>query len=245
MTMTQTSSQNHEPAEYYLDPDVEFHGQPQALALVTLALGLSSFLACFHAVFWILPIMAVVLGSISLFTLARSPDKIGRKAALVGMFLAILIGSMTISRHVTRQQWVSTHARRYANLWLQLIQQNKLKEAHQLHLPQVSRAGPGVSLDEHYAEQLLQEEFEGFYSSAPLQTFVEVAPRATIEFVGQTGYQPTASHDDVGLRYVARYQENDASKELKIDLVMRRQFRLEQGISSWYLLDVREADETP
>ncbi|MGM0486433.1 MAG: hypothetical protein ACQESR_06695 [Planctomycetota bacterium] len=244
--MTQTSTETRDRPPYDPDPDIEFHGQPQALALITLAFGLLSFLACFHAMFWSLPILAVLLGPISLFTLARSPEKLGRKAALAGMFLAILFGSLTVSRYVSRQRWVSKHARRYANLWLERIQENKLREAHQLHLPQVGRAGAGVSLDQHYREQEpLQEELEGFYSSDPLKTLVEVAPRATIEFVGQTGYQPTASHDDVVLRYVARYQENGEPRELKMDLVMRREVQFKQGISSWYLLDVRDVDEAP
>ncbi|MFW6169322.1 MAG: hypothetical protein ACODAD_02450 [Planctomycetota bacterium] len=244
--MTQTSSENHDRPEYDLDPDIEFHGQPQALALITLALGLLSFLACFNTMFWGLPILALVLGPISLFTLARSPDKIGRKAALAGMLLAILFGSSTISRHVSRRLWVSEHARRYANLWLQRIQENKLKEAHQLHLPQAHRAATGGSLDKHYREQQpLQEELEGFYGSAPLKTFIEVAPRAKIEFVGQIGYQPAVSQDDVVLRYVARYQQNGESKELAMDLIMRRKAQFEQGISSWYLLNVREVDGAP
>lgn len=244
MTMTQTPNDDRAVPEYDPEPDIQFRGQPQVAALVTLALGLFSFLACFNTMFWSVPILTVILGPISLFTLARNPDKIGRKAALTGMFLAILVGSFTVTRHLSRQGWLAGEARQCADTWLERIQQNKLHEAHQLHLPQPQRAATGVSLEKHYnnGQPPLQEGFEGFYGAAPMKKLVEVAAAAKFEFVGRVGYRPDVSHDDVVLRYLARYKEDGEAKQLKMDICMRRSPETDDGMGSWHVYEVMEAD---
>src|SRR3972149_2495081 len=123
---------------------------PHILALLTLAVGLMSFLALFHTMFWGIPLVTLVLGVFSLWSLARNPEKIGRKAVLFGMALALFFGAWAPARYLLRQHWLVGIARTYADTWVELIRQKNLQEAHQLHVPKSQRASEGDVLDEFY-----------------------------------------------------------------------------------------------
>lgn len=246
--MNQLQNDDYEPSGYSPEPDIEYRGDPQGLAIITLILGCFSFLAYFKTLFWAIPIFTVVLGALSLFALARNPNKIGRKAALAGMALAVFFGSWTAGRHYSRQYWLTRNARQCAHFWFDLVQQNKLREAHQLLIPppQWSQEAP---LDQLYAsESTLQKAFEDFFSKPPLGTLVEVAPRAVIEFVGLQSHQRAPPHDDLVLQYVARYQQQGQLQELLLNITVRRSLQPGEDASNWYIVNVQEpnsSSETP
>jgi hypothetical protein len=234
-------TRNHDDLPEY-DPisDVEFRQPPQVLAIVTLVLGLLSFVALFKTTLWIFPFVTIVLGGVSVFSLARNPEKIGRKAALLGIVLAVFFGSWAASRYFSRQQWLCGQARQNADAWLELIQENKLHEAHQLHLHPHERddyVGKRASSTEEQPES----DYDSFYGSSPLREFVKVAPEATVEFVRVEDYVPngiTGLTDTFVLRYVARYEEAGQPQELALRIVMRRNEQSAAGDCAWVIIRV-------
>jgi len=158
---------------------------PQPLAMVTLVLGCLCFLALFRPTLWIFPLVTLVLGFVSLRALASNPEKIGRKAALAGMFLAAFFLTWAATQRYVRESRLVGHARQYADAWLELLKQQKLREAHQLHVPRGKRAEAGSSLEEFYEKQrYAQSDFESFYDKEPLKEIIQFAPRAQFTFDG-------------------------------------------------------------
>lgn len=216
---------------------------PQILAIVTLLLGLVSALALFNLLFWVFPLVTVALGAMSLASLARNPERIGRKAAWVGVLLAVLFGAWAVSRHFSRQAWLLDQARRNADVWLELVCQEKLQEAHQLHLHENQRMKEEATLDEFYASrEEARIDYKSFYSTPPLNEFILVASQATVNFEGLDAYIPDEHEDNLLLRYSAEYQEGGQPKKLEMRLVMRRYLRHRTGEGSWAVYRVMPAD---
>ncbi len=242
--MNQPQSEKTDLYDYDPDADREFRQPPQVLAIVVLILGLLCFLALFKTMFWVFPIVTAVLGTVSLVSLAHTPEKIGRKAALIGLALAVFFGSWAAGRYFSRQQWLYVNARRNAEAWLKLVQENKLREAHQLHLHTAERIAGGVTLDEYYANQeFAQSQFNGFFDGIPLNEFIKVASRATVEFVRFEAFDPMGSNDDVMLRYVARYEEDGQPKEIEMRIVMRRSIHPMTGQCVWAVYQVLAGED--
>lgn len=225
--------------DYELSTEVA-HGQPQVLSIVTLILGLLSFVALFKPIFWLFPIVAISLGSVSLVTLKRMPKMLGRKAAIIGLVLAIFFGSWAATRFFSRQQWLYARAKRNADIWLQMVQENKLQEAHQLHLRANERAPAGMSLDDFYSkEREASDDYRSVYDSAPMKQYLKVASRAKLRFEGFYDYAPGRMFNDMVLRYVAEYEEDGDPQELVMNLTVRRYCDPRTGECTWqiYLID--------
>lgn len=214
---------------------------PQPLAVLALALGLLSFLAVFRPLFWIVPLLAFIFGMIGLWLLAGDPQKVGRKAAICGMALALLFGAWGPSRYLSRQWWLSHQARVYADTWLELIRQEKFREAHQLHGRQVERAGEGVTLDEFYrADKYAQSNYHLFFESEPLKSLSELAKSAQIMFERTEDYETEVDFDRVTLRYRVTANQDERKSSLPIRLVLRREPILETADSQWFVESVQE-----
>jgi hypothetical protein len=214
---------------------------PQPLAVLALVLGILSFLAVFRTLFWIVPLVAVILGATALWLLSADPEKIGRKAAICGMALALFFGAWGPSRYFSRQWWLSGQARVCADAWLELVQQKKLREAHQLHISQAQRAGERVTLDEFYrTNTYARSDYNTFFGSEPLKSFSELAGRAQIAFEQTDGYETDVNADIVTVRYRVTVDQDGRENSLPIHLVMRREPLPGTADFQWLVESVRQ-----
>ena len=163
----------------------------QSLAVLTLVLGILSCLALFRTMFWIVPLVTLILGVIALRLLAANPEKIGRKAAIWGMALALLFGAWAPSRYFSRQWWLAGQARTYADAWMELVQQKKLKEAHQLHGRQETseRARGSRWTSTIGTISTRRPNYDAFFAAEPLKTFSELTGAVQVEFERTEGYE--------------------------------------------------------
>jgi len=220
--------------------EVPEYRSPQPLAVLALVLGLLSFLAVFRTLFWIVPLVAVILGATALWLLAADPGKVGRKAAIWGMALALFFGAWGPSRYLSREWWLTGQARAYADAWLELVQQNRLKEAHQLHGRQEQRATEGVTLDEFYrTDTYAQSDYTAFFSGEPLKSFSELAGRAQVDFEQTLGYETEASVDSVILRYRVTVDRDGRKYSEPIQLIMKREPLRETADFQWFVDSVQ------
>jgi hypothetical protein len=211
----------------------EYHS-PQPLAIITLALGLLSFLALFRTTLWIFPIVTLVLGLVSLRTLAGQTEKIGRKAAVAGMVLAVFFWGWAAAYDIVREQWLIGHAREYADAWLELLQQQKLREAHQLHVSRGKRAEGNISLEEFYKKQrYAQSDFESFYDKEPLKDIAEFAPHAKFTYDGSRDRVSDPYSERVVLRYIATYDSHGQARTLPFRVLLLRRVDLSTGDHYW------------
>jgi hypothetical protein len=242
--MNEPHSEKYQLPEIEADSEERFSHPPQVLSIVVLILGALSFLALLKPGLWIFPLLAITLAVISLVSLARNPEKIGRKAAIAGLVLAMFFGAWASSRYFSRQQWLAGHARKNADIFLDYVKQQRLPEAHQLHMRFDRRAPEGMSLDEFYETPDFEEgSYTDFFATPPLNEFSKVAPEATVEYQGLAAYKQYGYEDDVVLRYVARYRDEGKPKELVMLVTARRTVHPTTGECGWAILGVSEPKE--
>ncbi len=226
------------------DADEQFQKSPQGMAIVTLILGLFSPLALLKPMFWVLPISAAALGAVSLFTLARDPEKFGRKAALLGLVLALFFGAWSSSRYFSRVKWLEGVAREKADIWFELVKEDRLLEAHQLHLRFDRRAPQGTSLVQYYAEgDVMEENPVDFFSGTVLQQLRDAGPDVEIKFKQFEKHQRWGDYDDVVLRYVADYQKDGQPTDLEMLVRLRRFSHPTKKLAGWAVDSVAGPDD--
>lgn len=122
-------------------------------AVISLFLGVASALALVHPGLWIVPAIAAATAVWALWTLAaRKTEFIGRKAAILGLGLAIIFAGWAPARLISRQMRLYSEARSWSEEWLQLIHEGRLYEAYELHLPVAERQPGSVSLADLYGD---------------------------------------------------------------------------------------------
>src|SRR5687767_14150516 len=92
-----TSHRAFHPGEFDLE---ELPGyQPLSVsAIVGLVLGLISFTALFHPVLWLVPVLGVVVNLYALSSMDDSRPAVGRKSAMIGLVLSLLLGAAAPAR---------------------------------------------------------------------------------------------------------------------------------------------------
>lgn len=233
MTVPMNTDEHADPGldEPELSPE---YRAPQPLALLTLVLGCLCFLALYRTTLWIFPLVTLVLGFISLRALAANPERIGRKAAWLGILLAAFFLTWAATSHYVHEAWLVNHARQYADSWLELLKEQKLKEAHQLHVSRGKRAEAGSSLEEFYRKQrYAQSDYESFYDKEPLKELVQFAPHAEFIFDSSRDRVSDVHTERVVLRYLARYEEQGKTREMPLRVLMLRTIDLSTGDYYW------------
>lgn len=101
------------------------------LAIGGLLLGLASLLAFVHPAFWVVPLAAVATCSVALRQLTREATLVGRRAALIGLAVALICGiSSPIQFFIFRYQ-LRVEAIRTAREWFTALREDRPWAAHQ------------------------------------------------------------------------------------------------------------------
>ena len=96
--MPETRSSHVQLSEAHASELPDYH-PVSGLAVAGLMLGLLSAIALIDPIGWLLPPVGILLSAVALWRIARSsPAMVGRKAALVGLSLSVLLGAAAISR---------------------------------------------------------------------------------------------------------------------------------------------------
>lgn len=143
------SASNNDVVGDDLDPVVAYRPISSA-AVAALLLGLASPLALAWTLFWILPLLGVLVALAALRNIARSEGTLaGRWAALVGIALSLLVGAMAISSKYVRNRTVAEQATPWGIKWCELLLEGKAAEALELKQDPMTRR-PFSTLAEYY-----------------------------------------------------------------------------------------------
>jgi hypothetical protein len=166
-------------------------------ALAALAAGVLSITAVVSPAMLWLPIVSVLLAIVALRIVAASQDEVlGRKTAVLGLLLGTLFGAWGLTKFLTYQHSLYQQARVHAEAWIDLVQEGRLHEAHQLHLMQRDREMPGVSLQTHYEQNVdSRDALQAFFAKPPLDAIVTLGRRGQVRFLGNEG---TSVYDMMG-----------------------------------------------
>ncbi len=222
--------------------DVLEYRSLSVLAVTVTVLGVFSAVALVSPLLWVVPLLTIVLAVGALRSLAKNPEKIGRRAVVFAIVLAVFFGAWAPSRYFTRQWWLYAEARARADEWLELVCTNELRKAHQLHVRGSRRVAKGKSVDEFYDKtKAAQSDVYAFFDAGALKIIVAQDGIPTFEFVGNVGHLHTALSDTISLRYLVRYEDNMEPKALPIKVVLECDMRT--GRHDWIVQNALEFDE--
>lgn len=216
-------------------------------AVASLLLGLLSATAIASKIMWCVPIVGITLAIIALWSLSRSePGVLGRGAARVGLALSLLFLACAITGHLVRQQTLRREARPHSTKWIELVREGRLREAHQLYLPQRERQPLGANLHKHYeeADARTKEEIDAFFNDPPLSKIVELGQQGQLRFEADeevaTFSESGARLDVIVQRYAIDYQADGKPQTLSFVVSISRQYDTEHGEARWRVREITE-----
>lgn len=141
------------------------------LAVLALLAGIACVMAVvFSPFFLFLGVIGVFLGIASLVRIGRSDSTLsGFWAASLGIGLSVLFLSSWLSYAYARSDSICEKAKERADSWIQLIQNGKYREAHQLTRGFFKRQLPGVDLVQYYDPRIRYLDEEGNIDSQKMQ----------------------------------------------------------------------------
>lgn len=219
--------------------DVQLYRPLSRLAVLAFALALTSPLALFHPLLWLLPVAAVCVAVAALVAIAGSDQTMaGRWLAVAALSLGAFFGGWAPAQQWTRQALLHRHGRQFAAEWLELVRDGKLHQAHQLHLPYADRLPPGDSLERFYqqddptlmatAEGALPttpaDDFRRLFQAPPLRDLVKLGRRGSLRYVGSArpAYGGGAHEEFVSEQFVLEYSQDGAERKLPLVVTLKR-----------------------
>ncbi|MFZ4731680.1 MAG: hypothetical protein ACOYK7_03975 [Pirellulales bacterium] len=127
------------------------------LAVAAAVGGCASAVALLGPVFWAVPLLGVLLALVALADVGRDGDRrVGRFAALAGLFLAVgfgaqAVGSHLVNRWVARQRAIAT-----ARHWVTTVHGGRLDDAAAMLAPSAIDRGLAMPGQEDTPSQLLE-----------------------------------------------------------------------------------------
>ncbi len=214
--------------------EVAGYRQISRFAIFSLLFGLLSATSLIHPLLWVVPVIATVLAIAALRGMAANPELAGRPLALLGLILALLLGSWGATWILGRQAILNRQARQYAEQWFDLVRQGDYHRAHQLSLSYYERLPAGESLEEFYAEREIdfnQPEEVMEAGHLQLQSFLESEPIKTM--VGAGDFRVTFASNGVILResslstlieqvFSVHFRQDDQPREMRVRMRMKR-----------------------
>ena len=136
------------------DTEVVRYRAVSGLAVGGLVIALFSPIALAHPVLWTVPVIGIVTCVLALMRIGReTPPLIGRKAALAGLFVSVLLAVAAPATSFTYWQLVDREARQFAFQWFGFLRQGDPYKAHQLTAYPEERLPLEEGLREHYAKK--------------------------------------------------------------------------------------------
>jgi hypothetical protein len=213
-------------------------------AVLALLLGVASAGALISPLWWCIPLVAATLAVLALRSIARSERVVlGRRAAVIGLLLGLGFVGWGVTRYYLRQRILQQQAHQHADAWLQLVQQGRLHEAHQLHLGQDQRQTPEADLAKYYRDSREpQREFHSFFDVAPVRDLVDQGAHGRLRFLGDKGVlaegAPGTSSDVITLSYALDYEQDGQPTSLPFLITLVRTRNRGDADARWQVRDV-------
>ncbi len=218
------------------DPTVQYRAL-SGLAVGGLLLGLLSPLALLSAGWWLIPLAGVVLSLWALARINAEPSAfIGRKAALVGLAISLLMLVAAPADRLTHRWLLQREARQFAEIWFGLLRDNQPHKAHQLATAPVNRLPLDSNLWESYSEgSELRQELEAFVQQSDAHSLLALGPKAQVRLYQTGSVTRRSGTEDVELFYAVTYTDGGGKKSYFIRLVLERVPLSKPNRADWYV----------
>ena len=183
-------------------------------------------------------VFAIIFGLLSLSRIKKRPEIfVGRKAALLGLGLAILFASMGVARHFTTEYMIRTQAKTIGQEFLGMIAGDHPELAFQWVLSPKERCQSAASIWAFYRSNAeAGKKLREFIDKEGVRALLAIGEDAKIYPVGQSGYTVTSGTASVDQIYAIDFQTDGKEKTFFFGLLMRR-FKGKNGAPQWMVID--------
>lgn len=212
------------------------------LAVAGMLLGFASLAAFAGQMLLFLPFLAAGVSLTAMRNVSGPRAQyVGRKAAWLGLFLAVFSAAGGISQALVRDWAAASQTRRTADLWFEALQRGDPYTAHQLTLGPGNRDAridrlPAVFM----ANTLLSSDIADYRRSDAVKRLLD--RQGDFEFAPVRILDTTlgARHDRVSHIYRVTYEEDGQPQEVLFRLILARPVDLRGAFAAWRLEDVED-----
>jgi hypothetical protein len=188
------------------------------LAIVALILGLSAALMLVSPLLAPLPVGGIVVAVTALRAIRTSRGELtGAGLALVGLGLSVFFLAFGLTRHLGRQGTLEERGREMAGVFLKLLMDGRVREAHQFRQMPTMRITSPEAIAEHYEKNKeAAQELESFKSSSVVKDLMRRGKDADVQFENVHSATRDGQSDMLVLKYSYVPQSNGERQPLWI-----------------------------
>lgn len=189
-----------------------------SLAFVSLGLGLGSVIILLTPLLAPLPVGGIAAGIAALRAIRKSRGELaGSAIAIAGLSLSMFFLGMGLTRHLGRQGTLEQRGREMASVFLDLLMEGRVKEAHQFRQSPTTRITSPEAIAEHYEKNKeAAQELETFNNTAGVKDLVRRGKEADVQYESLHSATRDGKTDMLVLRYSYLPESNAERKPLWI-----------------------------
>jgi hypothetical protein len=205
---------------------------------VALALGILSAVALAGPILWFVPVFAATVAIIALRKIGVSDRRLsGWHIALLGLLLAIFFGIAGPARFISRRYYLETRAARFADKFMELLQQNKPLAAFQLTLPAgVRKPLTADQTEPDTKDAKVQKAYTEFLKLATLKSLLEDGQQTKVELSSAILATSDDARDDVIVYYRIRFPSDSAVKTTNVFMDVARGLAYGSHTEQWQII---------
>jgi hypothetical protein len=197
-------------------------------------LGIYSFLAVFHPVLWVWPLVAVAVCCYALSCLNQSDRMIGRGAAQWGLFLALMMGvaaPLRVGAYYLREQ---REARDFGQQWFEAVLNGNMHKAHQMSTMPGERKSMNDELPALYEKSPdLKTALDTYQQTPVIATLRALGSKAQVRHYQTESCLTDGKSDLVEDVYVVSYDDGGKKKSFFVKVNLWRNLNKEAGPRVW------------
>ncbi len=213
------------------------------LAMGALTCGVLSITAFAYPLLWIVPLVGVTIGAISLWRVDHAEQPLlGRSMALAGLILSVTFGVAAPAQRVTHDYWIGARARRLAEQFFGLVQTDPTHAYRLMFRSQ--HKGPPERPVNGQAPEKPRSDLEVFLSENPIADLIKLGRNLRYEHVATEVTPFEGGRQAVIVAYDVTDAEHSTARPLKVAFYQQRNFD-SQGIEHWFVLTVSRLQTSP
>jgi hypothetical protein len=207
------------------------------LAVTGLLLGLLALVGLIVPAAWLVALAGLVVNWVALRRVkAAHPALVGRKAAIAGLTLSLIISAAVPAEWLVHRYLVRDEARQFAALWFDSLRAGQPHKAHQLTISPASR----VTLDDHLWEEYRQgyesrTALEGWVRIPEIRLLLALGDKATVRYYETESQGVQNDNDTVYQTYAVTYPDSDGLKTVFVGLVLVRTYNVATNHAYWHI----------
>ena len=248
--MTQDSSGPSSFADADDQRTVVGYRRHSGLALAAAALSAVSAVAFATWMLWWVPLTAIFVSLLALYSLRCDPGQKGRRVTVVALTVALVIAAAAPTRFFTRGGRISEQAELAGVEWLEILRRSQddngqpdtfnLAKAHQLRLPTEKRQRFDGSLTKFYLDDdTRRASLEQFANETLVHTLYSLGPRATIWPYAVESCRQDADVDYVTSVCVVTFLREGRAESFFVQLNLERTKDADSATGKWRVAGYR------